>query len=181
MSPFDFAFTLFGLLLGLSLAEIFGGFARALRGRRKTRIGWLSPMLALVMVVDLASHWLAAWNDRASIAITFPTLLFGTAIAGLYYMAAALVFPDDVGEWRDLDENYFNEKLWIVLAIQLSNTLFVIAEHILHGHALPGVRFAAILALWLGSALALILARRRWLNAVLLLWYLQLYWLIHVI
>lgn len=181
MSPFDFAFTLFGLLLGLSLAEIFGGFARALRGRRNTRIGWLSPLLALVMVVDLVSHWLAAWSDRAAIAITFPTLLSGTAIAGLYYMAAALVFPDDVGEWRDLDENYFNEKLWIVLAIQISNTLFVAAELILHGNGISSVRIFAILGVWLGTGLALIVARARWLNALLLLWYLQLYWVVHLI
>jgi hypothetical protein len=78
MSGFDFAFTLFGLLLGLSLTELFGGFARALRRRRSIRIGWLSPLLALVMTVDLVSHWVAAWSDREAIAVTFPMLLFGT-------------------------------------------------------------------------------------------------------
>ena len=33
MSTFEFVFSLFGLLLGLSLAEVLGGFARAARGR----------------------------------------------------------------------------------------------------------------------------------------------------
>lgn len=180
MSGFDFAFTLFGLLLGLSLTELFGGFARALRARRRIRIGFLSPLLALVMTVDLVSHWIAAWSDREAIAVTFPALLFGTAIAGLYYVASALVFPDDVDEWDDLDSYFFTQKLWVVLAILVSNTLFVVAEMILHGHAF-GFFDALLMALWIGSGGALIVARRPWLNVVLLLWYLQLYWLVHLI
>ena len=31
MSPFEFVFSLFGLLLGLSLAEVLGGLARTLK------------------------------------------------------------------------------------------------------------------------------------------------------
>jgi len=180
MSGFDFAFTLFGLLLGLSLTEVFGGFARALRARQRVRIGWLCPLLALVMTVDLVSHWIAAWDDRDAIAVTFPTLLFGAAIAGLYYMAAALVFPDDIDEWNDLDSYFFTQKIWVVLAILVSNSLFVAGEMVLHDHVF-GIFDALIVAVWIGSGLALILARPRWLNLVLLLWYLQLYWLVHLI
>lgn len=61
MSNFDFVFTLFGLLLGLSLAEVLGGFGRALQKRRKVRIGWLTPLLGLVVLLDVSSFWLVAW------------------------------------------------------------------------------------------------------------------------
>jgi hypothetical protein len=178
MSGFDFAFTLFGLLLGLSLTELFGGFARALRRRRSIRIGWLSPLLALVMTVDLVSHWVAAWSDREAIAVTFPMLLFGTAIAGLYYMAAALVVPDEIEEWHDLDSYFFTQKRWVVLAILLSNSLFVAGEIIVHGNFFTNILPVLKVGLWLGSGVALVLARPRWLNVLLLLWYLQLYWIV---
>lgn len=181
MSAFDFAFTLFGLLLGLSLAELFGGFARTLRARRRVRIGWLTPLLALLMVIDLISFWIGAWNDRASITVTFPTLLFGAAIAGLYYMAAALVFPDDLHEWGDLDDYYFTQKLWVVLAIQLSNWLVIAGNIILYGNFFTTPRAFLQFGLWLSAGLALILARPRWLNLVLLLWYLQLYWIVRLL
>ena len=181
MSAFDFAFTLFGLLLGLSLAELFGGFARALRARRRIRIGWLSPLLALLMIIDLISFWVGAWNDRASITVTFPTLLFGAAIAGLYYMAAALVFPDDIDRGRDLDDYFMTQKLWVVLAIQVSNWLVIAGNIILHGNFFTSAHTLIQPALWLSAGIALILARPRWLNLVLLLWYLQLYWIVRVL
>ena len=181
MSAFDFAFTLFGLLLGLSLAELFGGFARTLRARRRIRIGFLTPLLALLMVIDLVSFWVGAWNDRASISVSFPTLLFGAAIAGLYYMAAALVFPDEIREWRDLDDYYLTQKLWVVLAIQASNWLVIAGNIILHGNFFTSAHAFVQLALWLSAGLALILARPKWLNLVFLLWYLQLYWIVRLI
>jgi hypothetical protein len=181
MSAFDFAFTLFGLLLGLSLAELFGGFARALRARHRVRIGWLSPLLALLMIVDLISFWIGAWNDRAGISVTFPTLLFGAAIAGLYYMAAALVFPDNVEEWRDLDDYYVTQKVWVVVAIQLSNWLVIAGNIMLYGNLFTSFMPFLKFGLWLAAGLALIFARPRWLNLLVLLGYLQVYWITRLI
>ena len=43
MSNFEFVFSLFGLLLGLALAEVLGGFGTAIQHRRKVKIGWLTP------------------------------------------------------------------------------------------------------------------------------------------
>ena len=43
MSGFEFSFSLFGLLLGLALAEGLGGLSRALKARHEVRIGWLGP------------------------------------------------------------------------------------------------------------------------------------------
>ena len=40
MNGFEYIFTLFGLLLGLALAEGLGGLARALKARHRVHIGW---------------------------------------------------------------------------------------------------------------------------------------------
>jgi len=40
MTGFEFIFTLFGLLLGLALAEGLSGLAKALKASHKVRIGW---------------------------------------------------------------------------------------------------------------------------------------------
>lgn len=64
MAPFDFIFALFGLLLGLSLAEVLSGFARAIQARlepgRALRLGWLTPLLGAFVLLDLLSFWNAA-------------------------------------------------------------------------------------------------------------------------
>ncbi|NYF31937.1 hypothetical protein [Sphingopyxis sp. JAI108] len=43
MSGFEFIFSLFGLILGLTLAEGLGGLAKALKASHKVRIGWRAP------------------------------------------------------------------------------------------------------------------------------------------
>ncbi len=178
---FNFAFTLFGLLLGLSLAELFGGFARALRARHQIRIGWLCPLLALLLVVDLVTFWAQAWDLRDSIPVTLPTLLFGALVAGLYYIAAALVFPDNLEEWPDLDVYYSKQKLWVVLAVQVSNLLLVGALLAIRGNFFTTPASFLRLGLWVGTGLALILVRPKWLNVVVLLLYLQLYWVVRLL
>ena len=51
MSDFEFLFALYGLMLGLSLAELLSGLARAIEERLSPgatlRIGWLTPLLAI--------------------------------------------------------------------------------------------------------------------------------------
>lgn len=66
MTPsFEFFFSFYGLLLGLSAAEVAKGLANALGARERIRIGWLTPMLAGFLLLDIASFWLFAWGGRA--------------------------------------------------------------------------------------------------------------------
>ena len=55
MSAFEFFFSFYGLLLGLSVAVIATGLATAIQHRKKIRIGWLTPLLALLVALDVAS------------------------------------------------------------------------------------------------------------------------------
>jgi hypothetical protein len=63
------------------------------------RIGWLVPLLRLVVMLDLSTFWLLAWNMRDQVDANYRTLV----VVGGYYLAAALIFPDAIGEWPNLD------------------------------------------------------------------------------
>ena len=93
MGPFEFIFGLFGLLLGLCIAEIFGGLGRAYEQRRDTRLGLLTPLLAALILSDLVSFWGILWQEQADIPMNPVTLMIGTAFGGIYYLAAYIVFP----------------------------------------------------------------------------------------
>src|SRR5437763_13628157 len=93
MSPFEFVFSLFALLLGLSLAEVLGGLARTLKQWRTVRRGWLTPLLGLLVRLDLTSSWARAYSLRESIPANFLTLVIVLSVTGLYYLAATPVFP----------------------------------------------------------------------------------------
>ena len=66
MTAFEFIFPLFGLLLGLSYAEMLAGLARALKSHRHIRIGWLTPLLGLLVLINLTMFWFGAWQFRSS-------------------------------------------------------------------------------------------------------------------
>ena len=51
MSAFEFFFSFYGLLLGLSVAELVGGFARVLHEKQRIRFGWLTPMLGIFVLL----------------------------------------------------------------------------------------------------------------------------------
>ncbi len=123
MSQFEFIFALFGLLLGLSIVEVLGGLARAIEARLRPdatmRIGWLTPLLGIFVLLDLLSFWQAAWTTRDIIGVSSHSLMAVTVFASAYYLAAHLVFPRDPAEHAELDNHYFRVKR-IVLGAMLA-------------------------------------------------------------
>ena len=77
MSGFEFIFSLFGLLLGLALAEGLGGLARALKSRHKVRIGWPTALLGLFVTCDVVTFWMYGWGMRDLLPVNWPTLFGG--------------------------------------------------------------------------------------------------------
>ncbi|MBX7496457.1 hypothetical protein K3172_11385 [Qipengyuania sp. 6B39] len=127
MSGFEFAFSLFGLVLGLAMAEVLAGFVRVLKartvpaktqgnpakkakpassskaaGQKKSassskavgqhiRIGWMTPTLGGIVVVDLVTAWNLAWRTLQDVVVSVPVLFAGMVETGLYFIAASLV------------------------------------------------------------------------------------------
>lgn len=141
MSAFEFVFSLVGLLLGLSLAEVLGGLAKAIKARRHAArigaepllLGRLVPMLAIFLMLDIAGFWTYAWTVRDDIPSTYVTLVFGLLVIGLYYLAASWVFPDDLADRRELDSHYFEQKRQIFAVVLVCNLLAYAGRIVLSG------------------------------------------------
>jgi hypothetical protein len=127
MSAFEFFLSFYGLLLGFSLVEVLGGLARTVEARLRPgtdfRIGWLTPLLGVFVLLDLVSFWGAAWTVRDFLTIDWPTLVFSLGFTGAYYLAAHLVFPHAPEEIPDLDAHYFRVRR-IVLGVLLALLVF---------------------------------------------------------
>ena len=113
MNGIDLLFQLFALLLGLSIAELLMGLARSWRisaGVTKTRahvrIGWLVPLLGLLLLCDQTHFWVSAYGIRSHLHFSYWTLLVILAIIGSYYILSTFVFPDDPADWPDFDDYY---------------------------------------------------------------------------
>lgn len=125
MSEFEFIFALYCLLLGLSLVAVLGGLARAIEarlqpvaeGKTRIRIGWLTPLLGIFVLLDLLSFWQAAWVTRDLITVSGHSLMAVTIFAGAYYLAAHLVFPREPDAVPDFDAHFFRIRRIVLGAL----------------------------------------------------------------
>ena len=138
MNPqFDYIFELFTLLISLAVAEMLMGFSRILklRARRKAgvdptaisvRVGWLVPLLGLLVLIDLATFWSIIWSMRGVLDMRIATIFAVLVLIGGYYLIATLVFPDEPELWPDFDAYFWQQKRLVVggiLLINLASTL----------------------------------------------------------
>ena len=170
MTIFEFVFSLYSLLFGLALAQVFQGFGNTLQERHKLKIGWLTPLLGLFVILDLISFWEIAWQlrdmfERPALIV----LIVGVFLAGIYYLAARLVFPRDFVEWPDFDVYYSKHKQWVLGGILFCN---IVAVVVLTALGKPFVRsplgFANDLTLF-ALLIALLALRDKRANIVLLI------------
>jgi len=127
MSAFEFTFSLVGLLLGFSLVEVMSGLVRTVKLRGTVRIGWLTPLIGLFVMVDLTSYWSLAWNVREIIPANFGVLLLALLITGVYYFAASMVFPDKPEEWPDFDDWAARHKRQVLGGVFVANGVATVA------------------------------------------------------
>ena len=137
MEAFNFAFSLFSILLGLSLAEVLSGFARALRRRRVIHLGWLIPLLAIFVMLDLTSFWEWIWSGRRLINPGYGILVIGLLVCGLYYLAASIVFPAEFGDRADFDAHYMQHHRQVLGAVLLCNIITTVPVIVVRGAEAP--------------------------------------------
>jgi hypothetical protein len=125
VDAFNFAFSLFAIILGLSLAKVLEGFARALKRRRVVHLGWLTPLLAVFVMLDLTSFWEFGWAARSFLTPQYGVLLIGLLMSGLYYIAASLIFPGEFGDRADFDEHYVEHRRQVFGAILICDLIEV--------------------------------------------------------
>ena len=114
MSQFEFFFTLYGLVLGLSVVAIVSGFARLAHNRSGVKVGVLVPMLAVLMLLDLASFWINAYERLQTYPLSYAILVIALLISSLYYIAASVVFPRDFSAEPDFDQVYFRHRRLVI-------------------------------------------------------------------
>lgn len=119
MSAFEFFFTLYGLVLGLSVVEVVSGFARLAHDRRGVKVGWLTPLLAILMLLDLASFWVSAYGLLQEYELTYSVLVIALTISALYYVAASVVFPRDFKAEPDFDAVFLRHRRLVMTALIL--------------------------------------------------------------
>jgi hypothetical protein len=123
MSQFEFFMTFYSLLLGLAVAELLLGFANLLRHRARPKLGLLTPLLGLLVFLQLMATFIDAWSRLQGVSITMEGLALPTAIGVVLFFVSVIVVPRDPAEWTDLDEYFRANRRWAVGLVIAANLL----------------------------------------------------------
>lgn len=137
MSAFEFFFSFYGLLLGLSVAELVGGLSRLLHERHRVRFGWLTPLLALFVVLEVATFWTSAWALYRPAPYNHALLILGLVTTTTFFIAASATFPrlvaEGVEDKVDLDRHFWAQRRLVLTCILIANlTIWSLATWLIH-------------------------------------------------
>ena len=172
MSQFEFFMVFYGLLLGLGVAELLGGFANILREQTRPKLGMLTPLLGLIVLTEMMANFIDAWAKFQDIRISLPGLGVPMLIGLSYFLVAVILLPRHFSDWPSLDDYFARRRNWIVGLLIGANLLIISLEVTRLNRTMTGgpqANLWSFLAgnIWLlSSYLVLLLSRRRWLSVV---------------
>jgi hypothetical protein len=150
VSRFEFFMAFYGLLLGLGVAELLGGFANLLRQKSAPRLGVVTPLIGGIVLVEMLANFIDAWVKFQDIDIALVPLVVPTLIGLTYFVIAVIVIPRDPTEWGSLDEYMALRRRWIVGLLILANILIASMEFTRLERTFSGGSTAS-LARWLAA------------------------------
>lgn len=162
MDNFEYLLTLFGLLLGLALAEGLGGLAAALNARTRVQVGWPTALLGIYVSCNVVSFWINGWLLRDDLQINWPTVFSGFVLTAIAYVSASLVFPKHPEDQADFDAHFERNRSIVVGGLLVCNAalLATISYYVDVGNLLT---FRRIVIIWLvyPAGLIVMMSRRR--------------------
>lgn len=123
MGAFEIFFSFYALILGLAVVEVLSGILKVVRADDRPRIGVLTPLLTIWVLLDLANFWGGAQYDTRDGIVGYPKILLSLLVACVYYVAAGLIYPEKVGGTGDLDDHYDRRKRLVLGGIVAANVI----------------------------------------------------------
>lgn len=170
MSAFEFFFSFYGLVLGLSVTVIATGIARAFKHRKTVPVGWKTPMLAVFVALDIATFWDAAWTNFSTAPYSYGLLIAGLVVATIYFVATSLIFPEPEDTAPTLDAHFWANKRAVMLLLILANLMMLAGSVWMNLTKSNGMEVAVSygfnLLIYLVLVIPAALTRRAWLFAL---------------
>jgi hypothetical protein len=120
MSLFQDYFSFFTLIIGLAVAAVARGFGTLWQTRRRARVGYLTPLLAAFLLLDMSRFWLALWTHQQISSLGALALASVLCVTLPYVFVTTIMFPADPSELESLDQYYVAHARPIFLSLLAS-------------------------------------------------------------
>lgn len=126
--------TIVGMVLGLSLARLVNGLTRFVQHPGSIRIYPIHLGWVVFLLVTIVHFWWYEFHLRLVPQWTFPIYFFLIVYTMLYAALTALLFPDQINDYRDYEHYFEARKRWFYGVFALT-FLIDIGDTLIKGEA----------------------------------------------
>ena len=167
--------SLFTIVYGLLLSELFTSFHKLIRARKIIKWNWLPLLTAWFLFLSIIKNW---WNmaitENNSEKFNIIWFIIYGHLVFILYLAVSVVFPDKIQNNRiNLKEYYFQHHryLWgLIAAASLIPMLISIVTKLIHSTPLNITNIFAFI-IYLSLIFVLVISKKYWVHAVLLIFF----------
>ena len=152
---------LISIILGLSVTRLLGGLAQFMGQSNRHRVSWIHLGWVAWVLFNVAAFWW--WEFRLSQVThwTFALYLFVIAYASMFFLQAALLFPNDIEGYDGYGDYFLARRAWffgIFAATEAMDVVDTLIKGVEHLHSL-GVEYLVRNGVFI--ALCVVAARTR--------------------
>src|SRR5690242_18514636 len=114
MDKFSFFFAFYGLILGLGVAQLLGGFAGMVRAHALKKLETQTALLALLTFILIVATWVDAFKMLQGITLNFGDLWAPVLVATFYYLAASVIFPRESEQFQHLHLYFAARRQFVI-------------------------------------------------------------------
>jgi len=175
MSIADYISVFVSIIIGLAVTDLAMSIHRLMRAGDRVTWDWLTPLVALLMLLNILAYWWFAYHWYQGVArLSIGGFLPDLAIFLVLILTVAAALPDEVpAEGLKLRDYYLSSAryLWSMFAINVVLVILLAGPRYVPSQAGPA---SWLLAQWpnlLSVALALLLVftRRIWIHGAVIL------------
>jgi hypothetical protein len=121
METFGHVKTVIAIILGLSITHLLKGAAKLIQHPGRDKPYWIHLLWALYVFLLLVHFWWWEYHLNSIQRWVFPEYFFVITYITIYYVLCALLFPDDLRDYKGGFEEYFySRKKWFFSVLALS-------------------------------------------------------------
>lgn len=111
---------LIAMIISLSIARILSGVARFLQHPKRNRISALHLLWVFSMLLELILFWWWGVRLGKDVEWTFVAFAFQIGYAITLFLMTALLFPDDIAEYKGYQDFFIQRRYWFFTLLALT-------------------------------------------------------------
>jgi hypothetical protein len=115
-----------GIILGLGITTHLKGFASIIQHPHRYQWSWMHMGWACWSLITLVTFWWWEFRLTEVVIWTFGSYLFVISYCSLFFMLAAMLFPDNIREYASYEDYLLHRRRWFFGLIALINVMDIV-------------------------------------------------------